>query len=147
MSSILGADTSMQQKAPEYKGYRADTQCIFSANRSTFLMAPDGDNADEWFEESESEGSSVGELECLLDDMKICIDHHMSHTYDVEESGDVIDSEIGQSETVNRSFSEIDPFEKTLLQNTTMDWEQTENLPIILGGEKPKKVSLATKLF
>ena len=64
MSNILGADISMQQKAPEYCGYRADTQCTFCANRSTFLMAPDGDNADEWFEESESEGSSVGSGVC-----------------------------------------------------------------------------------
>ena len=43
MSSILGEDISMQHKAPEYGGYRADTQCTFCANRSTFLMAPNGD--------------------------------------------------------------------------------------------------------
>ncbi len=108
----------MQQKAPEYCGYRADTQCTFSANRSTFLMAPDGDNADEWLEESESEGSSVGVLECLLYDMKIGIDHHTSHTYDVEESGDVIYGVISQSETVNHRFSEIDPFGKRFCSRT-----------------------------
>ena len=138
----------LQQEATESGVGRSAQSSTFCGNESE-SRCPD---ADEWFEESESEESSVDELDSLFNGMKIGIDHHLNHkTTQIEEIEITENSdseiEIEQSETINQSFCKISQPEKTLLQNITMDWEETDEQSIILGKEQQNRVVLPTNYF
>lgn len=152
MSSVLETDSLLQQEATESGTDRIAQQSTFCGERSEVSRHPNFDNADEWFEESESEESYVDELDCLFNGMKIGIDHHLSHrSTEVEETGLIentdTENEIELSETINQSFCKISQCEKTLLQNITMDWEETDEQSIILGQEKRNRVVLPANYF
>ena len=118
------------------------------------------DLENEWFTDDESSDDNdenmteiaIMELNALTKDLKIGADYHLRHSLtpsndETEELFDPLRTEDDESESVNTTFCNINKEEQTILDELSMEWEQTEGDTILLGYGKSNKVSLPPNYY